>query len=654
MKLSIIIPYYNAKKYTDELLACLEPQINDEVEVILVDDGSKEPFKTDYKWVTVYRKPNGGCATARNYGLERSKGEYIQFIDADDLVPDYFIKKLFAKIDESKADMIDYSWKSLTAEGPQHNHLLKTEKDKLSNPSVCTRCFKRSFIGDTRFNELKDSTEDEDFSRKVGYLDPECKYSHAAITAYMYFYRTAITDSKVKRFKRGLMKTRRIVYHYDHVTKDMTWLLDEIKEEDKRNEVWLITSKNEIPGLRRYCQISPSINIWGHELRGEPYKGFTKVEPAIKCQVVMYLEYANMVGGIASFLYYWCQEMKGVDVVVLYDTLDDKQVERISKVVPIYKNDGTHEFVCDTLILNRLTDKIPAKVTYNKFIQMCHACKQFAMKIPQRGDYLVNVSQAAKDSWGAASERGIVIHNMFHDESDELLLVSATRMQTGDKGDNDGRVRKLAEMLNEAGIKFTWLNFSDKPLDNPPENFINMGPRINIQNFIKRADYLVQLSDKEAYSMSILEALSLQTAVLVTPMDVVPEFGIEDNMNGYIIPFDMNFDVRKILNVPKFFYNNDNKKAKKEWQKLLAMPATVQHNNSVVEKQPGSVKTAPKKEPPKNEIKDVKVKVVKKFRDKFTGELIPEGKIITLPQSRVEDLLKTEKEKKCKLIEVLP
>lgn len=651
MKLSIIIPYYNAKKYTDELLACLEPQMNNEVEVILVDDGSKEPFKTNYKWVTVYRKPNGGCATARNYGLERSKGEYIQFIDADDLVPDYFIRKLFAKINETKADMIDYSWKSLTAEGPQHNHLLKTEKDKLSNPSVCTRCFKRTFIGDTRFNELKDSTEDEDFSRKVGYLDPECKYKHAAITDYMYFYRTAITDSKVKRFKRGLMKTRRIVYHYNHVTKDMTWLLDEIKEEDKHNEVWLITSFNEIPELKKYCQIGALTNIWGHELRGEPYKGFTKIEPAIRTQVVMYLEFANMVGGIASFIYYWCQEMKSINTVVLYDKLDDKQVERISKVVPIYKNDGTHEFICDTLILNRLTDKIPDKVTYNKIIQMCHACKQFSMKIPQRGDYLVNVSQAAKDSWGESSERGIVIHNMFHDESDELLLVSATRMQTGDKGNNDGRVRKLAEMLNEAGIKFTWLNFSDKALNNPPENFINMGPRINIQNFIKRADYLVQLSDKEAYSMSILEALSLQTAVLVTPMDVVPEFGIEDNMNGYIIPFDMNFDVRKILNVPKFFYINDNKKAKKEWQKLLAMPGTGISNKT--DEPLTTSKVSPVNEDKEIKNESIQVRVLKKFKDKYTGEIVHEGKIISLSKSRVNDLLEAEKEKKCKLIEVL-
>ena len=50
MILSIIIPYYNVAPYTDELLKCLAPQIREGVEVILVDDGSLVPYKTDYKW----------------------------------------------------------------------------------------------------------------------------------------------------------------------------------------------------------------------------------------------------------------------------------------------------------------------------------------------------------------------------------------------------------------------------------------------------------------------------------------------------------------------------------------------------------------------------------------------------------------------------
>lgn len=75
MKLSIIIPYYNAKDYTDELLACLDKQMNDDVEVIVVDDGSKEAYKTDYDWCTVIRQRNKRCSGARNTGLTIATGD---------------------------------------------------------------------------------------------------------------------------------------------------------------------------------------------------------------------------------------------------------------------------------------------------------------------------------------------------------------------------------------------------------------------------------------------------------------------------------------------------------------------------------------------------------------------------------------------------
>ena len=66
MKLSIIIPYYNAKQYADELLKVLAPQITPEVEVLLIDDGSTEPFKSRYKWLKVTRQKNKGGAGAKN------------------------------------------------------------------------------------------------------------------------------------------------------------------------------------------------------------------------------------------------------------------------------------------------------------------------------------------------------------------------------------------------------------------------------------------------------------------------------------------------------------------------------------------------------------------------------------------------------------
>lgn len=571
MILSIIIPYYNAKEYTDELLDCLNKQITDDVEVIVVDDGSPEPYATDYEWCQVIRQANKKCAGARNTGLDMAKGEYIQFIDADDMVPDYFIKRLLQEIRENPFDVCDYSWKSLSREGVQHNKMIRSREDRLNNPSVCTRCFSRAYIGDNRFNTRKDSTEDEDFSRKLGYLDPTRPRNHTAIRDYMYFYRTSVEDSKIKRFKKGLMHTKRIVYYYSHVTADMTDLLEEIREEDQDNEVWLLTNKNDIPELSRYCQISAPMQMWAHELRGEPYGMCAVIEPPMTVQIVIYCEHCATVGGISTVIYNFCHYMKKYyDIMVLYNQMDSFQIDKLSEIVPVEKIDENRDVYCDTLILNRLTDRIYKNIHFRQSIQICHACRQVNYRIPKDRDILVNVSQAAKESWGAESEEGIVIHNMPYIRNEDcLILVSATRVNAVDKGQNDSRMRKLAEMLEKAGIKFLWFNFADGSLKNMPDTFINMPAKANIHPYMARADYLVQLSDAEAYSMSILEALSLNTAVIATPFPSLFEEGFEDGVNGYVVPFDMKFDVKKLLNVPKFEFEYDNDAIIKQWKDIL-------------------------------------------------------------------------------------
>ena len=569
MKLSIIIPYYNAKKYTDELLDCLDKQMTDDVEVILVDDGSREPYKTDYKWCNVIRQKNKKCAGARNTGLNAAKGDYIQFIDADDMVPSYFIGRLLREIEEHPFDVCDYSWKSLDNIGVQHNRILRGSGDRLTNPSVCTRCFSREYIGKNRFNTKKDSTEDEDFSRKLGYLTDS--HNHTAITEYMYFYRTSVEDSKIKRYKQGSMNTKRIVYYFNNVTKDMDYLINEIKKEDERNEVWLLTNRNDLPELRRYCQISKPIQMWAHELRGEPYSMCAVIERPITTQVVIYCEHCATVGGISTVIYNFCYHMhKYYDILVVYDKMEDLQVNKMSEIVPIMKWDAKKNISCDILILNRLTDKIRSNIAFKKSIQICHACRQINYRIPKDRDLLVNVSQAAKESWGEESAEGVVVHNMIETKKEDcLLLVSATRVNTVDKGQNDQRMRKLANMLEAAGIKFLWFNFADGALRNMPNTFVNMPAMANIHPYIQKADYLVQLSDAEAYSMSVLEALSLNTAVIATPFPSLFEEGFVDGQTGHVVPFDMNFDVKKLLNVPEFEFEYDNESIIKQWREIL-------------------------------------------------------------------------------------
>ena len=103
-KISVIVPVYNTEKYIKKCLDSLVNQTMKNIEIIVVNDGSNdhsEEIIKDYEnkypeMVKYYKKENGGLPSARNYGLEKAKGEYIAFVDSDD----YIDKELFSKLDE--------------------------------------------------------------------------------------------------------------------------------------------------------------------------------------------------------------------------------------------------------------------------------------------------------------------------------------------------------------------------------------------------------------------------------------------------------------------------------------------------------------------------------------------------------------------------
>ena len=570
-KLSIIIPAYNAEPYLRELIQCLDKQMNEFAEVIIVDDGSIKRVSYSRKWLRVIRhRKNAGAGAARNTGLDNARGKYVTFVDADDLVADDYVSQILSKIDEMDFDVCDMSWKSLNQEGVQFNYRLSEKKPRLRNCSSCMRVFKKSYIGDVRFSELKDATQDEDFSRRLGYLSDET-LKRTYISDYMYLYRTEVCDSQVKKFKAGLRNTKRVVYYYEHVTTDMIWLIDEIKNDDLLNEVWLLTNQCDIPELARWCQIHKPFHLWTHILRGEPYYNVDLIKPPHKSQIVLYINYVNIVGGIQSFVYHFAKIMgEFYDITYVVNDASQEHVDYMRQVVNVLVN-PKEKIYCDTLIMLRILDTIPANIEYKKSIQMCHACKtNERWHIPQTSDYVVNVSQASKDSFKEEAKNSTVIHNLIsHNDTKPLVLMSATRIPASDKGNNESRMRTLAAMLNDAQIPFIWLNFSDGVLTDPPKNFFNLGLKMNASGYFKLATYIVLLSDSEAWSYTLLEALTQNIPVLVCPFPSALEMGVEDGKNGYIVPFDMEFDVHKLLNVPEFEYQYDNKPIVDQWKKLI-------------------------------------------------------------------------------------
>lgn len=110
---TLIIPIYNAEKYLCKTLDSVKKQTFSNYEVLLIDDGStdgseeicKEFVKKDKRF-KLLQKANGGVCSARNLGIENAQGEYIVFIDSDDIIEATLLADCIQKIQESKADIL--------------------------------------------------------------------------------------------------------------------------------------------------------------------------------------------------------------------------------------------------------------------------------------------------------------------------------------------------------------------------------------------------------------------------------------------------------------------------------------------------------------------------------------------------------------------
>lgn len=98
---SIIVPIYNVEKYLSRCVDSIIKQSYENIEIILIDDGSKDKsgeiadtYADISHKVNVFHKENGGLSDARNYGLSNAKGKYVCFIDSDDYVHCDFVKQL--------------------------------------------------------------------------------------------------------------------------------------------------------------------------------------------------------------------------------------------------------------------------------------------------------------------------------------------------------------------------------------------------------------------------------------------------------------------------------------------------------------------------------------------------------------------------------
>ena len=209
--ISIIVPIYNVENYLRQCLDSIMNQTYQNFECLLINDGSpdnsaeicREYVDKDASF-RYFEKENGGVSSARNLGIEHSKGEYITFIDSDDWVDSDYLEVLHSKIKEYNTDFVISSYKKFDMdEDCFYLHIwdqdyyeriwtsqeLLTQLPNLENYDGSYtvswgKLFKRSIFDEILFNEQRKFGEDFECSFKLYLSMTSCLYIHKALYNY--------------------------------------------------------------------------------------------------------------------------------------------------------------------------------------------------------------------------------------------------------------------------------------------------------------------------------------------------------------------------------------------------------------------------------------------------------------------------------------
>ena len=131
MKVSIITPSYNSALYIKNTIASVQAQTLRDWEMIIVDDGSIDNSANIIRDIAIndsriklIQKENGGSASARNVGLQQAKGDYIQFLDADDTIAHDKLERQVELMDQKGLDVTYTDYKLTQSDGMTHSQLM--------------------------------------------------------------------------------------------------------------------------------------------------------------------------------------------------------------------------------------------------------------------------------------------------------------------------------------------------------------------------------------------------------------------------------------------------------------------------------------------------------------------------------------------------
>ena len=257
------------------------------------------------------------------------------------------------------------------------------------------------------------------------------------------------------------------------------------------------------------------------------------------------------------------------DITILYDQIPKVTLNIFSKYFKCVKYDSEIDYLCNRLLLTYSTYYYPKNIfTLDENYVFIHGNMSDYPKTRRFHDdiytkYIAVSEISAKKAEGyLPTDKIDYILNPFKLDNSmvkpHLKLVSAQRYSSVKRPD---RINVIANILNELDIPFTWNVFTDRNENTCDGGVIYRKRTSNPLPYIKDSDYFVLLSDSESFSYCVVEALSLHTKVLVTPLEVFDELGVVDGEHGRIIPFDYFEDKNKdkLIELIKEVYEDKDK-----------------------------------------------------------------------------------------------
>lgn len=212
-KISIIIPVYNSEEFLNKCLdSILSQSMIDDVEVILINDGSKDDslsilkiYEQKFpKIIKVIDQENMGVSKTRNKGIDIATGKYIMFIDNDDYIEKDYIEKFYNEIQKRKLDILIGGYKRVTDEKILFEKSIKDKIDIYSQLAPWAKIYKKKFLLQNNIKFFSHPIgEDVYFSLKI--YNSTSKIDCFDYNGYNWYYNNkSVSNNKQKKGNKDL------------------------------------------------------------------------------------------------------------------------------------------------------------------------------------------------------------------------------------------------------------------------------------------------------------------------------------------------------------------------------------------------------------------------------------------------------------------